>query len=49
MNLKALYEKVKKLKEAIEQEYDLRKRKRLEDKCREIYEKLSEYIETAPF
>jgi hypothetical protein len=49
MSLNELYAKARLLKSAINDEYDLKRKQKLEEHYREVMEKISDYIDSAPF
>jgi hypothetical protein len=49
MSLNELYAKARLLKSAISDEYDLKRKHKLEEHYREVMGKISDYIDSAPF
>ena len=49
MSLNELYTKASLLKSAINDEYDLKRKQKLEEHYREVMEKIGDYIDSAPF
>ena len=49
MSLNELYAKARLLKSAINDEYDLKRKQKLEEYYREVMGKISDYIDSAPF